>query len=486
MKIKMLWAGLLLAVTVGAGEFRAGFGRADITPDLGTPLAGYYSYRPSDGVLDPLEASCVAVSDGTRTALLISIDHLQLSNWHFDRAREAAAKAANLPPEAVYIAATHTHLAPVTGLPSYCRKFPEAERKRVQGLIDLANRRIIDGIAKAGADAVADLAPANIRLARTTCPDIAFIRRYRMKDGSTRTNPGTSNPNIDHPIGKPDETVQVVRLERIGKPDIAIINFQTHPDTIGGTKCSADWPGFTRRILERALDHAAYAVVFNGAQGDTNHSWYPANLLPRPKVKYDNARRIGQRLAGAVLGVWEFSLPAEAGDVHFKMDKVHIPARTVDPTKVEHYQRIRDLHFQGRREELVKLCGPGMEVTTAVAEALNCLDLHKRQITAYDMRVSCVAVGKTLAFGGFPGEPFTELGRFVKRTSKFRMTIPTCCTNGSYGYLPEHSAFAEGGYEQRSSRYAAGVGEKLAQGLCAILEEFSKQQSLSSNPRAGM
>ena len=473
MKTTLLTIGLALAATTFAGEFKAGFARVDVTPDMGTPLAGYYSYRPADGVLDPLEATCVAVSDGTRTALLVTIDHLHMSNIIYDKAREATAKAANVPSEAVFIAATHTHLGPVTGLPAYCDKMPEVERKRVQALIDVANQRIIDQIAKAGAAAVADLSPATLRLATGSCPGISFIRRYLMKDGSTRTNPGTSNPEIAHPIGSPDEAVQLARFVRADKPDIAIVNFQTHPDTIGGCKCSADWPGVTRRTLEKALDGTALVAVFNGAQGDTNHCVYPSNLHPAVKKGFGNALRMGQRLAGVVLGLWEYAWPAETGDVHFKITRVQIPAKKVDPAKLDHYRHVRDLHFKGNNTELVKICGKGMEVTTGVAEAINCLDLHNRNITSFDMPVSCVTIGKSLAFGGFPGEPFTELGRMVKRESKFRMTIPACTTNGSFGYLPEESAYAQGGYEQRSSRYAAGVGERLAKGIIATFAEFN-------------
>ena len=462
----------LLAVGTFAGDFKAGFARVDVTPDMGTPLAGYFSYRPSDGVLDPLEATCIAVSDGTNTALLVTIDHLHMSNLIYDRARATTAKAANVPPEAVYIAATHTHLGPVTDLPAYCREMSKDERVRVQKLITTSNKRIVDQIAKAGADAVADLSPATLRLATGTCPGISFIRRYRMKDGSTRTNPGTSNPEIDHPIGTPDETVQLVRFVRADKPDLAIVNFQTHPDTIGGCKCSADWPGVARRTLEKALDGTALVAVFNDAQGDTNSSVYPASLQPPQKRGFGKALRMGQRLAGAALGLWEYAWPARTGDVRFKIAHVQIPTKTVDPAKLDHYRKLRDLHFKGDKAELVKLCGKGMSVTTCVAEALHALSLHKRNITSVDMPVSCVTIGDTLAFGGFPGEPFTELGRIVKRESKFKMTIPTCTTNGSFGYLPEESAYAEGGYEQRSSRYAAGVGERLAKGIITTLAEL--------------
>ena len=51
-------------------ECKAGFSRVVITPPLGVGLAGYFNERPADGVLDELEANCIAVSDGINTAII--------------------------------------------------------------------------------------------------------------------------------------------------------------------------------------------------------------------------------------------------------------------------------------------------------------------------------------------------------------------------------------------------------------------------------
>ena len=59
---------------------KAGFARAEITPPLGVPIAGYFVPRRATGVLDPLEASCLALSDGASTALLLALDLLGIKN----------------------------------------------------------------------------------------------------------------------------------------------------------------------------------------------------------------------------------------------------------------------------------------------------------------------------------------------------------------------------------------------------------------------
>ena len=45
---------------------QAGFARVDMTPPLGTPLAGYYEARYADGLLDPLELNALALCDGEK------------------------------------------------------------------------------------------------------------------------------------------------------------------------------------------------------------------------------------------------------------------------------------------------------------------------------------------------------------------------------------------------------------------------------------
>jgi hypothetical protein len=64
---------LISAVLLHAAEFRAGVAKADLDPPTGLPMAGY-GVRHSKGTLDPLEARVLALSDGTRTIALVTLD----------------------------------------------------------------------------------------------------------------------------------------------------------------------------------------------------------------------------------------------------------------------------------------------------------------------------------------------------------------------------------------------------------------------------
>ena len=101
-----------------------------------------------------------------------------------------------------------------------------------------------------------------------------------------------------------------------------------------------------------------------------------------------------------------------------------------------------------------------------IAEPIGNLD---ETVQVLRIRRPAAAIGDAVVFAGLPGEPFTEIGRAIKERSPFRMTFCTCLTNGSCGYFPVASAYAEGGYEARSSVFASTVADRLVKGAVALL-----------------
>ena len=96
--------------------------------------------------------------------------------------------------------------------------------------------------------------------------------------------------------------------------------------------------------------------------------------------------------------------------------------------------------------------------------------MHSRHCTHSALPLSVLALGDAVALAGIPGEPFSEIGRAVRDSSPFRMTVCTCLTNGSCGYFPVASAYVEGGYEARSSIFAATVAADIVAGLGDIMK----------------
>jgi neutral ceramidase len=431
-----------------------GFARLDITPPLGIFMQGYYSERRASGIRDPLYVNAVAFSDGEQRSVVLVLDIIGMKQDECDACRDMVAERNDLPREAVFVACTHTHTGPVVSDGLY-KKDP------------LYNEMLFRRLADAATLALADLKPASCGIARNTLKDIAFIRRFRMQDGTTRTNPGRRNPNIAAPCSLPDESVQLVRITRENAPEILLVNFQVHPDVIGGTLFSADFPGFVRSSLERVLDNV-HCVYFNGAQGDTNHinvhapAWDSNN-------GYEHARHMGRSIAGAVLQIYGKTAAVTGDKVAFAQRTITVPTSRVEPELVRKAEAIIALHEAGRDAEIPET---GMGVTTLVAEAYT----RKRLEHGPDELPLhfCAVAFADIAITGAPGEPFNEIGRSVKAASPFAMTLYCCCANGSEAYFPMRDAYAEGGYEARSSKYAAGVAEAIIENGSALLRKLRK------------
>ena len=72
MTLRLLACLLVLVSSSIAGELRVGAARVEITPKDGTPLGGYYKFRGSAGVLDPLYAKTIVMEkDGTHAVMVV-------------------------------------------------------------------------------------------------------------------------------------------------------------------------------------------------------------------------------------------------------------------------------------------------------------------------------------------------------------------------------------------------------------------------------
>ncbi len=433
-------------------EFKAGFARLDITPPLGTNISGYYSQRIADGVLDNLYASALAVSDGMNTAVILSLDIIGINKKRMDDYRKSIADKNSLPFESIFISCTHTHTGPEMGEGLYPEDIP---------YINYLERKLCD----AAALALADLKPGTASIGRSVAPGISFIRRFRMKDGSIRTNPGIKNPDILEPIGTPDEIVQFVRINREDADEILLVNFQVHPDVIGGTKFSADYPKFVRDTLETALDNVK-CIYINGAQGDTNHIDH-LGVTGIALSGYKNSELMGKTIAGAVLQAYMKKLPVKSTPVRFGQKNIDVPSNRGDKSQIPEAERIIALHESGRDDQIPY---SGMELVTVVAEAYR-IKMLENGPDSFTLPLVAIRFGD-VSISGVPGEPFTDIGRGIKENSPFKMTLISCCANGCEGYFPLKSAYDEGGYEARSSPFKSGVAEAIIEGSADLLKSL--------------
>ena len=469
------------AATLFAGEFKAGYAKTDITPPLGVFMPGYFKDRYAKEVLDPLEVVCVAFSDGKTKAVVMQLDTEAVSDYVADGMRDAVVKATGIDRNAIIIHASHTHDG---GHLAMKQTMGASSVGRGENAISEIYRTMaITRVADAAVNALADLKPAKLSYQRTVAKRISFGRRYVMKDGKVRTNPGVNNPDIVKPYGPPpDEQVQILRIDCEGAKPICVINFQTHPDVVGNETLTADWPGLTRTVFEAATLGKTRCIVLNGTQGDVNHVNVMPKLGERNGLKrdfddvdrgYEHAWHMANVLAGSALSVWMKCIPLEAGDVRFATLDVRVPAnkaKETDEKNLEWAKKVWEKHQAGKDAELP---WKGMELTTEVARARRIIRMSEHP-DFHDLPLWGISIGKSVAFGAFPGEPFNDIGKEVKKGSPFTMTILTCLSNGSRGYFPFSDAYKTGGYESATSPFGPSVADDLVAGQLKLLNGLCK------------
>jgi len=431
-------------------NLKAGFSRCDITPPLGVFMQGYYSERYGSGVLDRLTAGCAAFTDGEKTAVVITLDLIGMSMARGKELRTVVAGRTGLPYDAIFFACTHTHTGPRVNISKMGTNDPDYNAILYRKCADIA------------VEAIADMTDAEVYVNRGTAEDLSYIRRFKMKDGSTRTNPGVGNPEIDHPISEADHSLQLVRITRDGKEDIVIINFQCHADTIGGTLYSADWPGFVRRAFEGAVPNT-FCMFFNGAEGDTNH----INVFAPPyrtAKGYNHARHMGLSVAGEAMKLYTYAEKVESDKVDYVRKDIEVASNRGKPEDIPLAEKYIAAHEAGQTDVIP---AGGMGYTTLIAEAYRIKRLENGP-DSFTLNLNAVRIGDVV-ITGVPGEPFTDIGCEIKERSPFAMTIMCSNANGDDAYYPSKAAYAEGGYEAKSSVFAAGVAEAIIDGTLEML-----------------
>ncbi len=439
---------------------QAGFGRVNVNPPLGIDVNGYYVKRNAEGFLDDLEVNALALKNGDKTVLLMTVDNVGIANIYYPEFRKAISERTALPIDAIFLHCTHTHTGPSTHLPLGGNGVDEKEIKLIDDYRNFLLIRCMD----VASLALADLKPAKMGYGVGQAPNIAFVRRYRMKDGSVKTNPGVLNPDIVEPIGQVDERVSVVRFDREGGETIVLTNMGNHPDTVGGSLISGDWPTLTRHFVEKALDNTK-CIFFNGTQGDVNHvNVHPTrgdfngmfNDFDGCSRGYEHTKYMARVVTGGVLQAFDKVNYVDNDEIKFMQRTVQIPSNMPDPKDLPLARKYMQLHDEGRDNEIPF---KAMMLTTVVAEAKRMLRLENGP-ESFPFLLSAISIGN-VALIGIPGEPFNAIGRALKETEGYDLVIPCCITNGYTGYFPMQDSYDEGGYEARSSSFKAGVGEKI-------------------------
>jgi len=255
----------------------AGHARTEISPLWDCPLIGYdqrVEFFPDGGnagLHDALLADVLVLADGPVRAAVVTLDLCILENPLACRMREIVGAAANVPPEAVILACSHTHSGPYAWEPDWKDTEPVPKLLHSDASIRYS-AFLCEAIDRTARLAASDLRPVSLS-ARASLLGIAYCRRVRLPNGEIGMAWNLREWDGPDPHPSDDPALQILVFHRRDATDIVLWNTAAHPVVLGkrSNVCSADWPGAARAQIE--AERPGTRVMFlHGAGGDA-HPW---------------------------------------------------------------------------------------------------------------------------------------------------------------------------------------------------------------------
>ena len=460
----------LCACGGGSGEkkedtngLKAGFARLDCIPD--DPLVhiagGVSADDPAtDGLLDNLAVTCIALQKGEETVLIFACDIVDVTGY-YKKVESSVSGVTGVPASNIFFGATHTHSAPT--LKDSDSKLPGRDNYEV---------KYVSTATETAQKAIADLSPVgDLSYGSIMTEDMVRVRHYMLTDGTTYGNGhGTlSGKTIESHLYDADEECQVIRISRPAedKKDIVMFNLGAHGTIVSGThtsSLSADFPFPARTYVEENADvHAAY---FLAAAGDQVPS---SRIATEVKNKKDHFA-YGEQLGGYVVECLN-NMTASTTDTLARYDENYVAKHMKDGIDdVDRLKKANEIttakSMYGASSQQVKdLCKEyGFD---SHFEASGLVNRSKTPAEGH-FPIGAMLLGD-IGITFFPGEPFGAMGRQLKDNSPTPFTFVITCTEDDQGYFPTEIAKEHGFYEYGQTKYAMGTGEAVMDRYCEIL-----------------
>lgn len=426
---------------------KAGAAQTNITPPLGAYLAGSLKARHATEVHDELQAKALVLDDGTTQIAFVICDVICIPRATCDAAKTLIADRVGIPGEQVLIAATHTHTAPAMK--------PGFETIPNQAYLDFFSARVADAVQLAAGRSQ----PARLGYGVGKESRCVFNRRFRMKDGTVKMNPGYSNPDIVETVGPTDPDIAGLFVETAeGQPIAVLSNYALHYVGAPGHTVSADYFGLFAEELQRMAGAEFVAMLSNGCSGDINN--INVHHPPTDRRPFAQTRRVARIVAAEVWRTWQTTPMRD--DVTLSAAQTEITCGIRKPTSAE------------LAEYEAKWANASDDPTVDELYARERIlvneweDTRTTPIQAYRVG-DCGIVALT-------GEIFCQFGIDLKGASPLNPTFIIELANDYTGYVPTPLGHEHGGYETwlaRSSYLAPDAGGQMVDTALELLNGLS-------------
>jgi hypothetical protein len=401
---------------------QAGFGRTDVTPELGVRLGGYgVKERPAEEIVDNLHSTAIVLEQNGTKGVIINLDWICIEEDLVDRIRTGINQRTGIPAHNISVCTTHSHSVPNT-----LNFWGWGDREE-----DYVNA-VMPEIIRSAELALENLQEVEIGFA-TTESLVGINRRWVNESGGISM--------YGDPAGSFDPTMTVACFK--GKTGTAgiLVHYGAHGTAMGCTRhVSRDWCGIMKDRIESQFN--APVFFLNGAIGDvgprTNYFIDNTALCAGAGDGIESVREVGYRAATDAIRAL-LSIKEWRNDLELKLltEDIFLPYTPLKP-------------LEEAKKELEKWAPRKEEWGSPMCEYMH----HQAVIAAHDQplkdgrnfsqTITCIG---PMAVIPMPGEMFSGISLRLRKASPFQYTLCCSVSNGSLGYLVAREARHRGGYE---------------------------------------
>ncbi|MDY0169129.1 MAG: hypothetical protein RBS80_21480 [Thermoguttaceae bacterium] len=483
---------------------RIGWATVDITPERPVLISGQFHARVSEGVMDPLSVTVLALEspgDGSRL-VLVSCDLSTLWDSVRDGVREHLRRELpELDPMAVLLSATHTHSGPVTQTTERYRRVATPKVPNRYGVdtdlldamdpvdyVDWATARIADAVARAWRER----APGGIAFGLGHAV-VGHNRLIAKHSGQSQMYARTDQPDFSHVEGYEDHSLHVLATYDGNRRLTGLVLNVACPSQVSESiyKISADFWHDTRVELRGRLGKDLFVLSQAAASGDQSpHVLVDKRAEARMERITGRSRRqqIATRIADGVTAILPFIEKAIdfAPPLHHRVETLPLQRRVIPESDSVQAAAEAEKHRK-RYEEMLRAVEADPKLREKprwahdISRTYRMMRRHERVAERFELQqtdptvpieVHVARLGD-VAFASSPFELYLDYGIQIQSRSKAVQTFVIQLA-GPASYLPTLRSVAGGGYGAvpASTEIDPEGGRKLVEWTVEAINKF--------------
>lgn len=457
-----------------------GYGRAEITPALGTPCALGLDDELLE-VFDPLYIRAVWLDSGYKRVLILAGDVIGVSGGDADEFSKLVEKAVRLPRKNILIISTHTHQTANSRWETGRFLAPFGLEEKFVSL--KFKEQYIQGLLAAARQAKASAAPCQVAYAEFPVKDIASNRRIPTGDGKVVFR--SSRPAADmraKPEGKIDPLLRLVLFRNFRDGSlIGIVNYSCHPTAAGGEElgyATGDFPGVGMTMAEEKLGNLKL-LHLTGTAGEINPGKYVVSDSPAAADRKHEVQLMGERYAEAILGaVGEAKSWKDVTELDLSRKSFGLTLQKDIPPLEEIQKKLAAAVEEYKKKKAEGNPQPGRIRGLADEYAYYHSKDGKLLTQAAALRLGDVF------FTFMPGEIMLKLGEELRdHFGRPRLLNVSLALDAGTSYVVPQEYFDEGGYEPTATRLAPAAYPELKAKMIELLESVGASSKTSPAQR---